>query len=105
MRGLYGDAGHLQTGTIRRGCQARQGADEPDVVTPHLWIECKSGVKPNIWAAMRQAAEASSSSRQTPVVFAKEDGDLEGLVIMHYYDWEQMAQSWLNWECRGGDFE
>ena len=49
----------------RRGFQRRSGSDEADVegvslpVLGPVWIECKVGQRPNLYAALAQAAEAT----------------------------------------------
>ena len=45
----------------RRGLQARDGSDAPDVISDlPLWIECKAGRSPNPHEALEQANIASS---------------------------------------------
>lgn len=80
---------------IKRGWQSRYGSDEPDVICPRFWIECKSGKRTNIKAALRQAADACSSSTRygdkVPVAVTKDDGQ-PILVTMLWDDWLKIAR-------------
>lgn len=80
---------------IRRGWQSREGSDEPDVICPRFWIECKSGKRTNIKAAMRQAEADSEKSTQClgliPIAVTKDDGQ-PILVTMLWEDWLEMAR-------------
>jgi hypothetical protein len=62
---------------VRRGWQARDGADAADVIAPGLpyWIEVKSGRKPNPRAALEQAREAVRKARSddVPVAVIRDD--------------------------------
>ena len=63
----------------RRGLQARDGSDAPDVCLDlPLWIECKAGRAPNPHDALTQANLASSfvlgRPRLPPVAVIKADG-------------------------------
>jgi len=73
----------------RRGQQARDGGDAPDVVVDlPFWIECKHGRQPNVRAALAQAIEASDG--RTPVAVVKDDRR-EPMVVLRLRD----ALAWL----------
>lgn len=52
--------------SIKRGWQTRVGCDDPDVCgLPGFWIEHKSGLKPNVRNALKQArADSKKKVRQ-----------------------------------------
>jgi hypothetical protein len=58
MREVYHASPVILQERIRRGNQKRFGHDDPDVKTPHFWVECKHGKEPKIRAAMEQAMDA-----------------------------------------------
>ncbi len=78
---------------IRRGNQNRDGADAPDVVCPWLWVECKSGKRPNPRAALAQAIEACNKrgSKTIPTVFLKDDRK-DPIVILQMDDFLRMLK-------------
>ena len=78
---------------IRRGNQNRDGSDSPDVICPWLWVECKSGKRPNPRAALAQAIEASSrrGSKAIPTVFLKDDRK-DPIVILQMDDFLRMLK-------------
>ena len=83
----------------RRGWQSRAGNDEPDVILPPelgIWIECKVGACPNLWAAMDQAAAAAAPKGLAPMVFAHRDRGRE-VVVMELHDFLE----WLRERCEG----
>jgi hypothetical protein len=52
--------------TVRRGWQSRGGQDDPDVIMPGLWVECKHyGRKVDLQAAHRQAKMDLSAALST----------------------------------------
>lgn len=59
----------------RRGLDQTREGDDPDVDKTPFWVECKSGKRPNIGAAMEQALEASLKSGDTrpALVVSKRD--------------------------------
>lgn len=62
---------------VARGAnQSREGSNEPDVDLPGWWPECKVGARPNLFGAMAQAVEATTTNGQgrTPVVLARRNG-------------------------------
>ncbi len=72
----------------RRGWQTRSGSDEPDVICDALsdcWIECKTGARPNIVAAMEQARKAAPAGR-APIAITHWDRSVT-LVTMDLDDW------------------
>ena len=76
--------------SIRRGWQARDGHDAPDVICPGFWIECKRCKQVNIHAAMEQA-ERDADGRMMPVAVTKRDGG-PVLVTMLWEDWVTIAR-------------
>ena len=85
--GLYPDA--------RRGIgQARWGGDVPDVDGTPWWVEAKCQARPNVFAAMEQAEEATDG--RTPVVVACRrekgaPGRASTLVAMRLEDFEALC--------------
>jgi len=70
----------------RRGFQARDGNEQPDVLTDdRFWVEAKHGKKVNYRAALRQA-KAAARVGSYPVVVAKDDGE-SPVVVMDFDDW------------------
>ena len=53
--------------------QTQRGSTAADVEGTLYWIECKTGKRPNIRAAMQQAEEATDG--RPPVVFSKRDSE------------------------------
>ena len=82
FRGLWPNA--------RRGLQYQDGAECPDVVGTPYWVECKTGKRTNIKAALRQASEASKGSKPILVV-TKDDRDpvLVTMLWEVFYDLHQ----------------
>ncbi len=64
----------------RRGLQYQDGAECPDVVGTPYWVECKTGKRTNIKAAVRQATEASKGSK--PILVVSKDDRQPILVTM-----------------------
>jgi hypothetical protein len=62
---------------IRRGHQSADGAREPDVTCPGMWIECKRGKRIGLFDALTQAESAAHAKPGRdglmPVVIAKRD--------------------------------
>jgi hypothetical protein len=98
LRGIFGEQ-------VRRGWQAREGCDDPDVVgVPRQWVECKHHQRVNIAAAMRQAVEESERAdnrrapeqgrlKPWPVVYSK--SNREGpLVTMRMDDFLVLLREW-----------
>ena len=79
---------------VRRGLQGRDGADAADVETPCFWIEAKRGRKPNVRAALKQAAEAAPRGR-VPVAVIRDDR-AEAFVAMSLEDFLDFVGEW--WE-------
>lgn len=60
----------------RRGYQARDGAETPDVILDggdDLWVEVKRGKRPSPYGALDQARKACGS--REPIVVTRRDGD------------------------------
>jgi len=83
LRKLLGDE------SVRRGCQARDGCDAPDVICKYLWVECKHQIKPNIAAAVRQMVAACLNPTLWRVAITKANGE-KPLVTMPYEDFLDM---------------
>lgn len=69
---------------IRRGWQAREGDDDPDVILPGFWVENKSGKQPNVRAALKQAVE-DSKGRGVPLAVIRDDRK-EPFCLMRWSD-------------------
>jgi len=81
---------------IRRGLQPRSGAEVPDVDCPVFWPEAKRGAKPNVRAALRQAAEAAPKGR-VPIAVIRDDR-AEPFVALGLDDFLELVREW--WEGR-----
>lgn len=91
LRGVAGDT--------RRGWQTRSGSDEPDVICealPGCWLECKTGARPNIVAAMEQARTAAPAG-VAPVAITHWDRSVT-LVTMDWCDWLEWVRRLLERE-------
>jgi hypothetical protein len=90
-------------GDTRRGWQTRSGSDEPDVICGALgdcWLECKTGARPNIVAAMEQARRDAPAGR-APVAITHWDRSVT-LVTMDWCDWLEWVRERV---ARGGHDE
>jgi hypothetical protein len=85
LRAVFGDQ-------VRRGLQYRSGEEQPDVIAPRLWIECKAGKKTNPRAALRQAQQDAQDDRR-PVAVCKDDRQ-EPFVIMSLDTFVELADGW-----------
>mgnify|MGYP003152027700 CR=1 FL=1 len=65
--------------------QYRKGDEDPDVVTPNLWVECKRGKSIAYEKAIDQAIGDSEGSGLIPIVICKKDHK-EPLVILRLSD-------------------
>lgn len=78
---------------VRRGWQARDGADAPDIEGTPFWVEVKRG-RParSVGVAVRQAVEAAGRAKDVRrvLVVAREDRQ-EAIVGMTF-------ETWLAWE-------
>ena len=81
---------------IHRGLQYRGGQEAPDVECPVFWIESKRGKKPNMRAALRQAAEAAPKGR-IPIAVVRDDR-AEATVTLLLDDFLEFIGEW--WEGR-----
>jgi hypothetical protein len=70
--------------SIRRGFQARSGAEAPDVDVPGWWIECKHHRRVNVFAALAQAVAVAPAGR-TPIAVVKNDRE-EPIVALRLAD-------------------
>ena len=83
---------------VRRGAQARGGAEAPDVDVPGMWVECKHGKKVNLRAALTQAIGDAALGR-VPVAVCKDDR-AEPVVVMRLADFLTL---WTRARGRGGE--
>lgn len=67
----------------RRGWQARDGADAPDVDGTPWWVESKVGRNPPLWPAWRQALEDTDG--RPPLVIARRDRE-EAVALLRLSD-------------------
>lgn len=89
LRAVFGE-------DVKRGWQARDGADAPDVDGTPFWIECKRGKRTSIYAALRQAEDAawSACDKRAPVAICKDDGRVATLT-MRLDDALDLIQEWV----------
>lgn len=74
----------------RRGQQARDGSDAPDVVgLPGWWIEVKTGQRINAFAALEQADEARGKF-EVPIAVLRRDRK-RPIVAMFFEDWQHLV--------------
>jgi hypothetical protein len=97
---------------INRGLQSRGGGGEiPDVDMPVFHVEAKSGKRPNIRAAMRQAREQAKSG-MIPIAVVKDDRQ-PAMVTIGLSDFLRFVEQWWptqravvpNWLAGGGPDE
>jgi hypothetical protein len=70
---------------VRRGWQAREGDDDPDVIgIPGVWLEVKRGRQPNPRAALAQAVE-DSHGRGIPIAVVRDDRK-DAFAVMRWTD-------------------
>lgn len=83
FRAIYGDR-------VKRGWQAREGHDAPDIENVPFWVECKHHAKVSIQAALQQARDESAraSSRLPVLVVAKDTGERPLAVL----DWSEFTK-------------
>jgi hypothetical protein len=102
FREVYGDQ-------VRRGWQARQGSDAPDVEgVPGYWIEAKAHRKVNIRAAWKQVVAAQIDAKRkgdgratdNPVIICKDDGE-EPLAVLRFSDFVSLLGRVKQLEARG----
>lgn len=86
-REIYGAA-------VKRGWQAREGHDAPDVENvPGLWVEAKHHGQVSARAALAQAIDAAkkAGSKAVPVAHCKDDG-LPAVVVLRQEDWWELLR-------------
>ena len=81
---------------VRRGLQSRGGEEVPDVDCPVFWLEAKRGKKPNVRAALAQAAGAAPQGR-IPLAVIRDDRE-EAFVALSLEDFLEFVREW--WEGR-----
>ncbi len=83
LRGIYGNQ-------VKRGWQAREGTDAPDVENVPFWVECKHHRKVNVRAAVAQArADVEAAGRELPILVVVKDNGQPPLAVV---DWEVMLK-------------
>lgn len=86
LRGIYGEG-------VKRGWQARDGDDAPDVDGTPFWVEAKRGRRVNYQAALVQVMEARESATKKkdpravlpPLVVGRDDNG-EALALLRFED-------------------
>lgn len=86
LRAVYGEG-------VKRGWQARQGDDAPDVDGTPFWVEAKRGRRVNYQAAMAQVVEARESATKKkdpraalpPLVVGRDDNG-EAFAMLRFED-------------------
>lgn len=69
----------------RRGLQARDGAECPDVIGVPFWVECKAHRRVNIQKAMNEArADAEQAKSDLPVLVVSKDDRKPTLVTLEW---------------------
>ena len=91
FRKIFGDR-------VKRGWQAREGSEAPDVDGTPWWIECKKGKQTNIKAALRQAIDAGGHVRgagdpRPPLAICRDDG-MRATATMFLDDFLDLVQEW-----------
>lgn len=86
FRRIYGDK-------VKRGWQAREGFDAPDVENvPGLWVEAKHHARVSVRAALEQAEEARRAAEKdglVPIAVCK-DNRTDPLVALYFDDFIAM---------------
>jgi hypothetical protein len=77
---------------VRRGFQYRNGEEAPDVECPVFWVESKRGKKPNIRAALKQAAGAAPKGR-IPLAVIRDDRE-EAFAVLMLDDFLELVSEW-----------
>jgi hypothetical protein len=78
LRAIYGEQ-------VKRGWQAREGTDAPDVENVPYWVECKHHQRVNVRAAVAQArAAVKKSKRELPILVVVKDNGESPLAVV---DW------------------
>ena len=94
FRGIFGDQ-------VKRGWQARQGSDAPDVEgVPGWWVEAKNHHKVNVRAAFEQVIAAQEDALRKkdpraelkPLVVTKDDGK-EALATLRFEDFVELVRT------------
>jgi nucleotide-binding universal stress UspA family protein len=78
LRAIYG-------AQVKRGWQAREGTDAPDVENVPYWVECKHHQRVNVRAAVKQARDdVKKSKRELPILVVVKDNGQSPLAVV---DW------------------
>lgn len=90
LRAIFGSG-------VKRGWQARQGSDAPDVEGVPWWVEAKHHRVVNIGQAVRQALAAVKKAKsKLPVLIASRSNRQEPLATMLLEDWLQLVGELAN---------
>lgn len=76
---------------VRRGWQAREGSDDPDIICPMIAPECKHQIRPNIPAALEQALRATPPDKYAVAVTKANRS--EPLATMRWADFLDLVQT------------
>lgn len=78
LRAIYGER-------VKRGWQAREGADAADVENVPYWVECKHHKRVNIQAAVAQAREAAEAAgSKLPLLVVSKDNGAAPLAVLEW---------------------
>ena len=78
LRAIYGEQ-------VKRGWQAREGTDAPDVENVPYWVECKHHQRVNVRAAVAQArADVKKSKRELPILVVVKDNGETPLAVVEW---------------------
>lgn len=92
FRAIYGE-------NVKRGWQAREGFDAPDVDGTPWWVECKHHARVNVQASFQQAVDASTKvgkrgferARRPAVLVHHDTGKEHTLVTLKLEDFLQLC--------------
>jgi hypothetical protein len=90
LREIYGDG-------VKRGWQAREGDDAPDIEGTPFWVECKHHKKVSVRAAVAQVADAQYGAKrkelplsEAPMLLVVKDNNEPPLAVMHFADFIEL---------------
>lgn len=80
-----------------RGFQTRGGGkEEPDIVNTPFHIECKTGKRPSLLGAIKQAVEDNGDKARAPVAICHFDRG-PTYAVMEYDMWLRLVKGWAEW--------
>ena len=77
----------------------KDGPHAPDVIAPHMWVECKAHRMTNPRGALRQAGEESKCKGKWPIAICKDDRDPPH-VTMYLSDFLALIAQWQRRTCK-----